>query len=76
MQDTVALGRVLNALFDLLYEGVFPYAPDSDFCRFCEFEGVCGGREKVNERSTMKLKNRIGGNTVLEPYRRLVGCDD
>jgi RecB family exonuclease len=76
MQDTVALGRVLNALFDLLYEGVFPYAPDSDFCRFCEFEGVCGGREKVNERSTVKLKNRIGGNTVLEPYRRLVGCDD
>jgi ATP-dependent helicase/nuclease subunit B len=75
-QDTVSLQRVLNALFNLLREGVFPYAPDSDFCRFCEFQGVCGGSEKANEWSTLKLENDTAPNAVLEPFRRLIDCDD
>ena len=72
----VALQRVLTTLFDLLGEGVFPCALDSDFCGFCGYRTVCGGSEKANQRSAAKLKNREASAFVLEPLRRLIDCDD
>jgi len=75
-QDAGALERVLSALFRLLREGIFPYAPDSDFCRFCDCQCVCEGPEKANERIHGKLESRTQRNTALEPFRRLVAFDD
>ena len=75
-QDTVALQRVLSTLFSLLRDGLFPYAPDSDFCQFCDYQCVCGGSEKANERSTAKPGNHAVHNMVLEPFWRLIDGEE
>jgi hypothetical protein len=75
-QDMAALQRVLTTLFQLLHEGIFPYAPDSAFCRFCEYQCVCGGSERANERIKMKLEDHGASHTAIESFRRLIDCDD
>ncbi len=75
-QDTLALEKVLGTLFGLLRDGIFPYAPDPDFCGFCDYRCVCKGPEKANAQTQMKLENRGADGNPFEPMRRLMDCDD
>jgi ATP-dependent helicase/nuclease subunit B len=74
--DATALKKVIDALFTLLGGGVFPFAPDSDSCGWCDYEVVCGGAKDANVRTTAKLNNPATSNAVLDPLRRLIDCDD
>ncbi|NIQ39052.1 MAG: hypothetical protein GTN81_10735 [Proteobacteria bacterium] len=75
-QDRSALNRVLRTLFHLLREGVFPYALDSDDCRFCDYQCVCEGPRKTNERILMKFDREGTGETGIDAFKRLMNCDD
>jgi ATP-dependent helicase/nuclease subunit B len=75
-QDASALNRVVRTLFHLLREGVFPYALDSDSCRFCDYQCVCEESRKANERIRMKFDNEGTSKTGLEAFKRLMDSDD
>jgi hypothetical protein len=68
--DFVAARPTLESLFDLLARGVFPHSKNEDDCSLCDFQSVCGGAKAAAERMANKL-GIPGGNTELDPYRRL-----
>jgi len=61
------LHEVLNDLFEMLRNGLFPYSPDKDPCGFCDFKKICGGAETAVPRSADKL----AGDAKMDPLKRL-----
>ena len=75
-QDNVALQRVLVTLFDLLREGIFPYAPDQDFCGICAYGVVCGRPGKSVGSVTGGVDEKTKTSREFEFVRRLIACED
>jgi len=38
-------GEILSRHLDMVREGLFPHAPDSGACRWCDYQRVCGDHE-------------------------------
>ena len=65
--DREELFEVLEALFQLLREGVFPSSYDGEPCYFCEFDRICGGKDVAVGRCKEKLES----DKKLEPFLKL-----
>jgi ATP-dependent helicase/nuclease subunit B len=61
------LFEVLEALFELLREGVFPSSYDGEPCHFCEFDRICGGKDAAVGRCKEKLES----DTKLKSFLKL-----
>ena len=61
------LNDVLEDLFTILKEGVFPALIDKNSCGFCEYQKICGGFDLAVKHTKGKLKS----DKKLEPLRRL-----
>jgi len=66
-KKTAELYEVLNDLFEMLRNGLFPYSPDKDPCSYCYFRKICGGSETAVPRSADKLL----GDAKMDPLKRL-----
>lgn len=61
------LYEVLEDLFELLQNGVFPSSNDKDPCRVCRYHPICGGANVAVPRCTTKL----AADRKLAPFQRL-----
>ena len=61
--------EVLRRLFDLLAAGMFPHALSADDCKFCPYEGICGGAKAASARACEKLA--ADTHAVLTEFRKL-----
>lgn len=48
------LEHAFNTLFDVIGRGYFPHA-DANVCRWCDFNGLCGGAEQAGMRTAAKI---------------------
>jgi len=71
-QDVPATRTALKQLFEILKRGSFLHAPDPEFCKFCEFQGVCDGPETAMQRARAKLECADPQNEILKPIRSLL----
>ena len=57
--DEAATERVAELLarrLDLVSAGLFPHATEKDACRWCDYEGVCGGAERRAEQAARVIE--------------------
>jgi ATP-dependent helicase/nuclease subunit B len=65
--DREELFEVLESLFELLKEGVFPSSYDGEPCHFCEFDRICGGKDVAVGR----CKGKLDSDTKLKRFLNL-----
>ncbi|MGH9368595.1 MAG: PD-(D/E)XK nuclease family protein, partial [Thermoanaerobaculia bacterium] len=56
LPDPAATRDVLERLFDLVREGMFPHAVSKEDCKRCDFEAICGGVRPASARASVKLE--------------------
>ena len=61
------LYEVLEDLFELLQNAVFPSSSDKDPCGVCKYHSICGGPNVAVPRCTTKL----AADKKLKPFQRL-----